>query len=319
MAQIRQRQVKVQVTSADPSGKVFKGIYADSSYETLLTSSKTYDFKLNAGQTEELYIRYSQKPITITFKSNPTVDYQVTGSFGTVAVNTKDVVKTVEFPTDTTPSLTVEFTSAVIDTTVSATRPSGDKWKITATKINGSAETLPYSMLNVTPGTNITFEIETTPVPAALVFKNVYNTAYTATYNGNQTASVTNADVRKLISIPSGVVGNVSVVLNRVVSNDDLFKVSRVKVGDVVRTLPYTFEVVSGETVFIEPEFASATTTTTTTTSTVAPATLKLQSNASGTVVEVTSDGIEPEEVSLAGTTPSIITIDMKDAPLVDV
>ena len=62
MAQIRQRQVKAQVTSADPSGKVFKGIYADQNYKNFLTSSKVHDFTLNAGQTKELYIRYSQKP-----------------------------------------------------------------------------------------------------------------------------------------------------------------------------------------------------------------------------------------------------------------
>ena len=335
MAQIRQRQVKVQVTSADPSGKVFKGIYADSSYKTLLTSSKTYDFKLNAGQTEELYIRYSQKPITITFKSNPTVDYQVTGSFGTVLVNTQDVVKTIEFPTDTTPSLTVGFTSAVIDITTSTVRPGGNLWKISATKINGSAQVLPYNMLGVTPGTSITFEIEvasatatttttsttttTTPAPATLLFKNVNNIAYTATYNGSQTASVTNADVSKLINISSGIIGNVSVILNSVTSDSSLWKVNQVKVGGTVRELPYTFEVSSGSSTTIEPVFASVTTTTTTTTtSTVAPAVLKLQSNASGTVVEVTSDGINPEEVSLAGITQSSITIDMKDAPLVD-
>ena len=59
-------------------------------------------------------------------------------------------------------------------------------------------------------------------------------------------------------------------------------------------------------------------TTTTTTTSTPAPAVLKLQSNVGGTVVQVTSDGINPEEVSLAGTTQSSVPIDMRNAPLVD-
>ena len=62
----------------------------------------------------------------------------------------------------------------------------------------------------------------------------------------------------------------------------------------------------------------STTTTTTTTTSTPAPAVLKLQSNVGGTVVQVTSDGINPEEVSLAGTTQSSVPIDMRNAPLVD-
>ena len=220
MAQIRQRQVKVQVTSADPSFKVFKGIYADSSYRTLLTSSKTYDFKLNAGQTKELYIRYSQEPVTITFKSNSNTSYQVTGSFGTVTVRDEDVIKTVEFPTDTTPDLTIGFTSAISQTSI---------YKISSIKINRSAHALPYSMEHVTPGTNITFEVETSLVTTT-----------------------------------------------------------------------------------------TTSTTTTTTTSTPAPAVLKLQSNVGGTVVQVTSDGINPEEVSLAGTTQSSVPIDMRNAPLVD-
>lgn len=223
MAQIRQRQVKVQVTSADPAFKVFKGIYADSGYRTLLTQNKTYDFKLNAGQTKELYIRYSQKPVTITFKSNSNTSYQVTGSFGTVTVRNEDVIKTVEFPTDTTSDIVIAFTSAISQTSM---------YKISSIKINRSAHALPYSMEHVTPGTNITFEVETSLVTTT-------------------TTSTT-------------------------------------------------------------------TTTTTTTTSTPAPAVLKLQSNVGGTVVQVTSDGINPEEVSLAGTTQSSVPIDMRNAPLVD-
>lgn len=220
MAQIRQRQVKVQVTSADPAFKVFKGIYADSSYRTILTQNKTYDFKLNAGQTKELYIRYSQKPVTITFKRNPNTSYQVTGSFGTVTVGGVDVIKTVEFPTDTTSSIVIGFTSATSQTSI---------YKISSIKINGSGHALPFSMEHVTPGTNITFEVETSLVTTT-----------------------------------------------------------------------------------------TTSTTTTTTTSTPAPAVLKLQSNASGTVVQVTSDGIDPETVSLAGTTQSSVSIDMRNAPLVN-
>ena len=219
MAQIRQRQVKVQVTSADPSGKVFKGIYADQNYKNLLTSSKVHDFTLNAGQTKELYIRYSQKPVTVTFKGNSITNYTVTGAFGTVPVGTDDVVKTLEFPTDDTPTITIGFTSATVV---------NPDWKIPQLKVNGKIVTLPYTTDAITPGSNI----------------------------------------------------------------------------------------------IVEAVLASATTTTTTTTSTttttVAPAVLKLQSNTDGTVVEVTSDGIDPEEVSLAGTTQSSVVIDMKDAPLVD-
>lgn len=220
MAQIRQRQVKVQVTSADPAFKVFKGIYADSSYRTLLTSNKAYDFKLNAGQTKELYIRYSQQPVTITFRSNSNTHYQVTGSFGTVIVGSENVVKTVEFPTDTTSDIVIAFTSATSITSM---------YKISSIKINRSVHALPYSMEHVTPGTNITFEVETSLVTTT-----------------------------------------------------------------------------------------TTSTTTTTTTSTPAPAVLKLQSNVGGTVVQVTSNGISPEEVSLAGTTQSSVPIDMRNAPLVD-
>lgn len=212
MAQIRQRQVKVQVTSADPSGKVFKGIYADANYKNLLTSSKVHDFTLNAGQTKELYIRYSQKPVTVTFKGNSITNYTVTGTFGTVPVGSADVVKTVEFPTDTTPTINIGFTSATVV---------NPDWKIPQLKVNGQIVTLPYTTDAITPGSNI----------------------------------------------------------------------------------------------IVEAVLASATTTSTTT---AAPAVLKLQSNTGGTVIKVTSDGINPEEVSLAGTTQSSVVIDMKDAPLVD-
>lgn len=212
MTQIRQRQVKVQVTSADPSGKVFKGIYADQNYKTLLTSSKVHDFTLNAGQTKELYIRYSQKPVTVTFKGNSITNYTVTGTFGTVPVGTNDVVKTLEFPTDVTPTITIGFTSATVV---------NPDWKIPQLKVNGQIVTLPYTTNAITPGSNI----------------------------------------------------------------------------------------------IVEAVLASATTTSTTT---AAPAVLKLQSNAGGTVIKVTSDGINPEEVSLVGTTQSSVVIDMKDAPLVD-
>ena len=222
MAQIRQRKVGVKVTSADPAFKVFKGIYADSNYNTLLTSSKTYDFTLNAGSTKELYIRYTQEPITITFKSNPNTSYQVTGSFGTITVRDEDVIKTVEFPTDTTSDIVIGFNSAISQTSI---------YTISGIKINRSAHALPYSMEHVTPGTNITFEVETSLVTTT-----------------------------------------------------------------------------------------TTTTSSTTTTSTPAPAVLKLKSNVAGTVVKLTTEGLDPETVDLplSGTSQSSIKIDMKNAPLVD-
>ena len=222
MAQIRQRKIGVKVTSADTAFKVFKGIYADSNYNTLLTSSKTYDFTLNAGSTKELYIRYTQEPITITFKSNPNTSYQVTGSFGTITVRDEDVIKTVEFPTDTTSDIVIGFNSAISQTSI---------YTISGIKINRSAHALPYSMEHVTPGTNITFEVETSLVTTT-----------------------------------------------------------------------------------------TTTTSSTTTTSTPAPAVLKLKSNVAGTVVKLTTEGLDPETVDLplSGTSQSSIKIDMKNAPLVD-
>lgn len=222
MAQIRQRKVGVKVTSTDPAFKMFKGIYADSNYNTLLTSSKTYDFTLNAGSTKELYIRYTQKPVTITFKSNPNTSYQVTGSFGTITVRYEDVIKTVEFPTDTTSDIVIGFNSAISQTSM---------YTISGIKINRSAHALPYSMEHVTPGTNITFEVETSLVTTT-----------------------------------------------------------------------------------------TTTTSSTTTTSTPAPAVLKLKSNVAGTVVKLTTEGLDPETVDLplSGTSQSSIKIDMKNAPLVD-
>lgn len=212
MAQIRQRQVKVQVTSADPSGKVFKGIYADQNYKNLLTSSKVHNFTLKSGQTKELYIRYSQKPVTVTFKGSSITNYTVTGTFGKVPVGSSDVVKTLGFPTDVTPTITIGFTSATVV---------NPDWKIPQLKVNGQIVTLPYTTDAITPGSNI----------------------------------------------------------------------------------------------IVEAVLASATTTSTTT---AAPAVLKLQSNVGGTVIKVTSDGINPEEVNLADTTQSSVVIDMKDAPLVN-
>ena len=187
MAQIRQRQVKVQITSADPSGKVFKGIYADQNYKTLLTSSKVHDFTLNAGQTKELYIRYSQKPVTVTFKGSSITNYTVTGTFGTIPVGSDDVVKTLEFPTDVTPTITIGFTSATVV---------NPDWKIPQLKVNGQIVTLPYTTDAITPGSNIIVEAvlasatttsttTTTAAPAVLKLQsNVANTKVVMTSKG---------------------------------------------------------------------------------------------------------------------------------------
>lgn len=219
---MRQRNVQVQVISADPINKVFKGIYADSSYETLLTSDKTYGFTLVESENKELYFRYSQKPVKIIFKSdaNSLGHYKITGTFGEVEVYSTDDTKTVEFPTDTTPTISIGFTSISVGSLDSG------NFALGYLKINDILASLPYTVTDVTPGSTITVEV--------------------------------------------GIVQD-----------------------DTTTTTPV-------------PD---------TTTTTPVPAVLRLQSNTENTVVEVTSDGIDPVEVSLAGTTQSSIKIDMNGAP----
>lgn len=463
MSQIRQRQVKVQITSADPLGKVFKGIYADSGYKSLLTSSKTYNFKINSGQTKELYIRYSQKPITITFKkSNIGAEYIVEGSFGTVSVGKDDVIKTIEFPTDTTSSMGVRFERVYVK--------DSDSYELTSFLIDDSVVELPHSMSEVTPGTNIQFSVDiqnvtttttstkpptttttssTTPTPpppkpktATLLFKKdssglSYDIrgSFGINYVGGEDKSI-------IIQDPVGS-ENISYEISDINPNNNNYHLEQVKIAGIVRELPHRGTAKAGDTVIIQPTFEVISTTTTTffvamkvtnlgketieisgptnssdrhtqsppmtpstslffsndsnylsiilsghssfvgtsgecivkdaktgkvieieyvrdyhgyhcdyeklllsgvkeitvttdldgttttttststtppttTTTTPPPAVLKLQSNASGTVVEVTSDGIIPEEVNLAGTTQSTVKIDMKNAPLVN-
>lgn len=225
---MRERNVQVQVISADPINKVFKGIYADSNYENRLTSDKTYGFTLFEGEDKELYIRYTQNPVKIIFKK-PVYGaaYKVRGTFGEIVVNSaypSEYEKYVEFPTDTTPTITIGFTNIV-----GISNDSDIQVDITDIKINDVSVSVPYSVTDVTPGSTITVEVnmETPEVPTT-----------------------------------------------------------------TTSTVPPT-----------------------TTTSTPIPGVLRLQSNAEGTVVEVTSDGIDPEEVSLAGTSQSSIKIDMNGAP----
>lgn len=496
MSQIRQRQVKVQITSADPLGKVFKGIYADSGYKSLLTSSKTYNFKINSGQTKELYIRYSQKPITITFKkSNIGAEYIVEGSFGTVSVGKDDVIKTIEFPTDTTSSMGVRFERVYVK--------DSDSYELTSFLIDDSVIELPHSMSEVTPGTNIQFSVDiqnvtttttstkpptttttssTTPTPpppkpktATLLFKKD-SSGLTYSIGGSfGLDTVLGEDKSITIQDPVGS-ENISYEIGSINPDNNNYHLKQVKIAGIVRELPHRGTAKAGDTVIIQPTFevistttTSSTTTnppttttstmdptitttstiypptttttfyvamkvtnlgketieisgptnssdrhtlsppmtpstslffsndssylsitlsghssfvgtsgecivkdaktgkviemeyardyhgyrcdyeklllsgvkeitvttdldgttttttststtppTTTTTTTPPPAVLKLQSNASGTVVEVTSDGIIPEEVNLAGTTQSTVKIDMKNAPLVN-
>ena len=92
------------------------------------------------------------------------------------------------------------------------------------------------------------------------------------------------------------------------------YSVTNVTPGSTI-TVEVIMETVLATTTTTPIPEVITTTTTTTTTTTPIPAVLKLQSNAENTVVEVTSDGIDPVEVSLAGTSQSRIEIDMNGAP----
>lgn len=165
----------------------------------------------------------------------------------------------------------------------------------------------------VSTTTSSTTTTTSTPAPVVLLFKSG-SIPYTATYNTNQTVSVTDVDVYKTIAEAGS---GVTYVINKIVCADDRWKVDKVIINGTATELPYS----NNKSAVIDPVFIpvdATTTSTSTTTTTAAPAVLKLQSNAGGTVVKVTSDDVDLEEVSLAGTSQSSVVIDMKDAPLVD-
>lgn len=321
MAQIRQRRVNIQVTSEDPTNKVFKGIYADSEHTMLLSSNKSYEFDINAGQSKELYIRYSQKPVTIIFKGVAKGSYKVTGNFGEVNVSSEDVSTAVEFLTDTSPYVDVTFSS--IESTT-------EGYEIGDMRVGGAlVNSLPYILNNCVPGQQIEVNVEigetTTTTTTSSTTTNppigLYITAddsvsglYPCMVNisgGNILSSTFT------INGPSDFIElslNTQYIIDRIEASNGQDIVDILDVNDNPNVIPYTFVTPSDST----PLRITVQNFVGTTTSTPAPAVLKLQSNADGTVVRVTSDGIEPKEVSLAGTTQSSVVIGMKDAPLVD-
>lgn len=327
MAQIRQRHVNIQVTSQDPTNKVFKGIYADSEHTMLLSSNKSYEFDINAGQSKELYIRYSQKPVTIIFKGVAKGSYKVTGNFGEVNVSSEDVTANVEFLTDTSPYVDVTFSS--IDSTT-------EGYGIVAMRVGGAlVNSSPYILNNCVPGQQIEVNVEIDEI----------NTTTTSSTTTSSTTTTTNppiglyiiADDPTSVFYPCKVditgnnhAGEIFIIngpLDTIgLSLDTQYRINGIKAsnnqsivdirgvdGDP-NSIPYTFVTPSDSTTLriTVQNFVG------TTTSTPAPAVLKLQSNTDGTVVRITSDGIDPKEVNLAGTTQSSVVIDMKDAPLVD-
>lgn len=326
MTQIRQRHVNIQVTSEDPTNKVFKGIYADSEHTMLLSSNKSYEFDINSGQSRELYIRYSQKPVTIIFKGVAKGSYKVTGNFGEVNVSSEDVTANVEFLTDTSPYVDVTFSS--IDSTT-------EGYEIGDMRVGGAlVHSLPYYLQNVVPGQQIEVNVEigettttttssttsstTTTPPIGLYIKADDNLPTNKLYpckvditGGNYAGDVFTIN-GPLDRIPLSL--STQYTINRIEAPNSQSIFAILDINNDPNSIPYTFVTPSDST----PLNITVQNFVGTTTSTPAPAVLKLQSNTDGTVVQVTSDGIAPEEVSLAGTTQSSVVIDMKDAPLVD-
>lgn len=321
MAQIRRRHVNVQVTSQDPTNKVFKGIYADSEHTMLLSSNKSYEFDINAGQSKELYIRYSQKPVTITFKGVTEGSYKVTGNFGEVNVSSEDVTANVEFLTDTSPYVDVTFSS--IESTT-------EGYEIGDMRVGGAlVHSLPYYLQNAVPGQKIEVSVEvgktttTTTSPGPTPILNILADEISASgvypcvveisggsYGGGSSLTINNSSESIVLSI------NTSYMIRSIKAPNGDYISSIRGVDNSPTTLPYSFTTLEYPNTYAITivDFIGATTTT----STPAPATLTLQSNTEGTTVNVKTENTD-EDVSLSGTTPSTINIDMKDAPLVDV
>lgn len=318
MTQIRQRHVNIQVTSEDPTNKVFKGIYADSEHTMLLSSNKSYEFDINSGQSKELYIRYSQKPVTIIFKGVAKGSYKVTGNFGEVNVSSEDVTANVEFLTDTSPYVDVTFSS--IESTT-------EGYEIGDMMVGGAlVHSLPYYLQNVVPGQQIEVNVEigeTTTTTTSSTTSSTPNPKSAGLFITSDNYPIT-------VNITGGIYNKSDVAINSNSEYIDLaigteYTINSINRGDLmVETispsgigepvqLPYTF------TPTEQTSYSFTIVSFITTTSTPAPAVLKLQSNTDGTVVRITSDGVPPKEVNLAGTTQSSVVINMTSAPLVDV
>ena len=113
----------------------------------------------------------------------------------------------------------------------------------------------------IVPTTTTTTSTTTQPpAPVVLLFKSG-RFSYTATYNTNQTVSVTNVDVSKTIAKAGSYV---TYVINKIVCADDRWKVDKVIINGAATELPYS----NNESAIIDPVFIPVGTTTTTSTTT---------------------------------------------------
>lgn len=109
----------------------------------------------------------------------------------------------------------------------------------------------------VSTTTSSTTTTTSTPAPVVLLFKSG-SIPYTATYNTNQTVSVTDVDVSKTIAeAGSGVI----YVINKIVCADDRWKVDKVIINGTATKLPYS----NNKSAIIDPVFIPVDATTTST------------------------------------------------------
>lgn len=105
--------------------------------------------------------------------------------------------------------------------------------------------------------TSSTTTTTSTPAPVVLLFKSG-SIPYTATYNTNQTVSVTDMDVSKTIAEAGS---GVTYVINKIVCADDRWKVDKVIINGTATELPYS----NNKSALIDPVFIPVDETTTST------------------------------------------------------
>lgn len=117
---------------------------------------------------------------------------------------------------------------------------------------------LRYEELSTTTTSTTTSSTTTsTPAPVVLLFKSG-SIPYTATYNTNQTVSVTDVDVSKTIAEAGSCV---TYVINKIVCADDRWKVDKVIINGTATELPYS----NNKSAVIDPVFIPVDATTTST------------------------------------------------------
>lgn len=109
----------------------------------------------------------------------------------------------------------------------------------------------------VSTTTSSTTTTTSTPAPVVLLFKSG-SISYTATYNTNQTVSVTDVDVSKTIDEAGS---GVTYVINKIVCANDRWKVDKVIINGTATELPYS----NNKSAVIDPVFIPVDATTTST------------------------------------------------------